>query len=68
MRDMLKSWRGEKQMTRHVPRSLSARRRPFSKDPAAESGCSAAKSLVNTKVDSYFGFRSPLALTLPGHR
>ena len=39
-------------MTRHVPRSLSARSRPSWTDAAGVSGLRAAKSLVNTKVES----------------
>jgi hypothetical protein len=46
-----RSWRGEKQMTRHSPVSPSARSSPAtSSDAAGPSGVSAAKSLVKTNV------------------
>ena len=52
IRVMLRSCLGEKQITRHVPGSPSATRRPRSTRSDDTSGRRAAKSLVNTKVSS----------------
>jgi hypothetical protein len=46
------SWRGEKQMTRLVPLSPSATRRPSVTRSVGESGVRALKSWVNTNVVS----------------
>ena len=64
----VRSWRGEKQTTRQVPRVPSARNSPADTRASDVSGRSAAKSLVNTNVASYAGLAAPLTRTLPGHR
>ena len=68
--DSVRSWRGEKQMTRHSPSAVAD-----SKSSSAASfagagapGSSAAKSFSNTKVDSYEGFDTPPARSFPGQR
>ena len=49
----VRSWRGEKQMTRQMPDSASARSSPPSLlPPVGTSACNAPKSLLNTKVGS----------------
>src|SRR5579862_8521620 len=53
MVDSVRSWRGEKHMTRHVPGSPAATRSPFpstSRRSGMVSGFRAAKSLSKTKV------------------
>ena len=54
----VRSWRGEKQRTRQRPLSPSATSRPRSASSTekwGESGLRAAKSLVKTKVEVYWG-------------
>ena len=60
IRASVRSWRGEKQMTRQVPRSPSARSSPSRAARSARPGRSAAKSLVNTNVVGVV--RVPLAV------
>jgi hypothetical protein len=52
IRAIVRSCRGEKQSTRHVPRSPSARRRPSENRESSVDARSAAKSLSNTNVVS----------------
>jgi hypothetical protein len=69
MREIVRSWRGEKQTTRQIPGSASATIKSASlTQPSGVSGRSAAKSFSNTKVLVYRGLRAPPARVFPGHK
>lgn len=63
--ERLKSWRGEKQITRQVPGTGTVRKSGSSGGLAGASGTSAAKSLVNRIVGGALLTGQPLHLTLP---